>query len=82
MLCYLLDTNDISEPIRLAPHAAVLARLQQHDWTLSEDWRSWYDQASTKYLVSVEVEESTSRCRVSIPVASRFATFTSNLRPA
>ncbi len=42
-LRYLLDTNVISEPLRAAPHATVMRRLQQHDGTLAIAAVVWYE---------------------------------------
>lgn len=42
-LRYLLDTNVISEPLRPAPHATVLSRLQQHDGTLAIAAVVWHE---------------------------------------
>lgn len=43
MMRYLLDTNVISEPLRPQPNAAVLARLQQHQASITIASVVWHE---------------------------------------
>lgn len=43
ILRYLLDTNTISEPARLAPHPGILKRLRQHDGEIALAAPVWHE---------------------------------------
>jgi len=43
MLKYLLDTNIVSEPLRPAPRAAVLRKLQKHDQEIATASIVWHE---------------------------------------
>jgi len=43
ILRYLLDTNTISEPARLAPHPGILRRLRHHDGEIALAAPVWHE---------------------------------------